>query len=184
MRYSSTDDIMREISDHWEKSKDSNLYKVIDVFSQPLLDIATESESIAEQRSIKEAKGNALTLMGRDRNTIRNSNDDELFRFLVYIKTLLGQADGTFPKIADIANTALNSTDEVKIIKTGTHHISISLPLEDFKDSDAQKIIIKSVSQLTALGIWLDNFIFESVSGKQLIIQAATTSHKAFFKHN
>lgn len=172
MDYRETSDFTFELSDHWNKTEGGNMYKLLDTIVGPMSTLFNQEDKISEERAISTASGQILTLMGKDRSINRNTNDDELFRFLVYLKALLGQADGTFPKIAEIADTALNSTEEVKIIKTGVHHISVSLPLDVFKDSDAQKTVIKNVSQLTALGIWLDNFIFENEDGKKIIIAA------------
>lgn len=179
MNYKTTDELMSELSTHWDRRQNSNLYKLLDVYNTRMVKIAKKSKRIAKQRSIKKAKGGALNLMGKDRGLIRNTNDDNLFRFMVYIKTLLSKADGTFPKIAEITGTALNSNEEIRIIKTGVHHISVSLPLDMFKDSESQKLIIKNISQLTALGIWLDNFIFENENGEKIVIAASKVVHKS-----
>ena len=181
MDYRETRDFTFELSDHWNKSEGSNIYKLLDTVVEPLSTIFTQEDKISDERAINKASGSMLTLMGKDRSISRNTNDDELFRFLVYIKALLGQADGTFPKIAEITNNALNTNEEIRIKKNGIRHISIIFPLDVFKDNDAQRIIINGVSQLVSLGIWVDDFIFESSEDKRIVIAAKQTLRKSFF---
>lgn len=181
MDYRETSDFTFELSDHWNKNSGSNIYKLLDTVVGPMSTIFNQEDKISDERAIKNASGQRLTLMGKDRSIRRNTKDDELFRFLVYIKALLSQADGTFPKIAEITDNALNTKEEIKIKKNGIRHISMIFPLDVYKDNDAQRIIIKGVSQLVSLGIWVDDFIFENSEDKRFVIAAEPTLRKSFF---
>lgn len=175
MTIETTDQLLSEASDHWDKNPGSNLYKLVDSLNAPLELISDDSIKVEQWREINQAEGTTLDLLGKDRQAPRTANDDALYRFLIYIRALLSRAQGTLPSIVNISATAFQTNARfIKIWQTGVRHIDITVPLA-YQDSDLkkEKIITANLQQLVALGIWLNRIRWQSQSKSQ-DYQAAT----------
>lgn len=120
MAYETTDQLIAEVADHWNKKKDTVFYQLLDSYNSLLEKISDENEKIAEWRSIDKAKGTTLDLIGQDYKAYRISDDDETFRFIIFLHILISRAQGTIPSMVKILGTALNAKPEqFKVYKTG-----------------------------------------------------------------
>lgn len=156
-----TDQLMSEISDHFAKNHDSNMFKVLDIFNSGMITADTELDEIAKSREIAKATGASLDLHGKDRQVSRISDDDDFYRFLISIKALLSTATGSFSSIKNIISQSLQTNDKIRVWQTEPHHIKISLPAMGKDSNEKQRIIINNLQELVALGNWLDGIQWE-----------------------
>lgn len=160
MAYETTDQLLAEISDYWEKAPDSNMHKLIDAFNAPFEAIDTSAKQVEHWRAISDAKGTTLDLFGKDVKAYRPSTDDDTFRFLIHIIYLLSHAQGTIPSIYKIASSTLDNENYFKIYKTGVRHIGIQILFDSIKSLEMQKLLMNDLQKMLALGYWVDSIIF------------------------
>ena len=171
MAYETTDQLIAEVADHWNKKKDTVFYQLLDSYNSMLEKISDENEKIAEWRSIDKAKGTTLDLIGQDYKAYRISDDDETFRFIIFLHILISRAQGTIPSMVKILGTALNAKPEqFKVYKTGLRHIGIEIPWDNVQTLQMQKFIIKNIQNLLAMGYWIDEIIFSTSTPLPLYI--------------
>ena len=178
MAYETTDQLIAEVADHWNKKKDTVFYQLLDSYNSLLEKISDENEKIAEWRSIDKAKGTTLDLIGQDYKAYRISDDDETFRFIIFLHILISRAQGTIPSMVKILGTALNAKPEqFKVYKTGLRHVGIEIPWDNVQTLQMQKFIIKNIQNLLAMGYWIDEIIFRTSTPLPLYIgQISSTS--------
>ena len=169
MAYETTDELLAEISDYWDKRPDSNMYKLLDAFNQPLA-ISNNAEKVERWRALSDAKGTALDLFGSDIETYRPSKDDENYRFVIHLMELLSRAQGTIPSIYKIASNALEDKSNFRIWKTEIRHIGIQIPFDSIKTVQMQKFLLNSLHKMLALGYWIDEIIFRTSTPLPLYI--------------
>ena len=171
MAYETTDQLIAEVADHWNKKKDTVFYQLLDSYNSLLEKISDENEKIAEWRSIDKAKGTTLDLIGQDYKAYRISDDDETFRFIIFLHILISRAQGTIPSMVKILGTALNAKPEqFKVYKTGLRHIGIEIPWDNVQTLQMQKFIIKNIQNLLAMGYWIDEIVFSTSTPLPLYI--------------
>ncbi|MCT6891246.1 MAG: hypothetical protein M3Z87_16560, partial [Lactobacillus sp.] len=122
------------------------------------------------------AQGTTLDILGEDRKAYRPSDEDNLYRFLIYIKFLIARAQGTPPSILGISEAALQRDKGFKIFKVKTRHIIIKIPFEEIDNIGIEKLILDNLQELVALGIWLDGISFEVKTNATDYIGAAVMS--------
>ena len=171
MAYETTDQLIAEVADHWNKKKDTVFYQLLDSYNSLLEKISDENEKIAEWRSIDKAKGTTLDLIGQDYKAHRISDDDETFRFIIFLHILISRAQGTIPSMVKILGTALNAKPEqFKVYKTGLRHVGIEIPWDNVQTLQMQKFIIKNIQNLLVMGYWIDEIIFRTSTPLPLYI--------------
>lgn len=170
MAYETTDELLAEISDYWDKRPDSNMYKLMDAFNQPLESISNNAEKVERWRALSDAKGTTLDLFGSDIKTYRPSKDDENYRFVIHLMELLSRAQGTIPSIYKITSNALDDKSNFRIWKTGIRHVGIQIPFDSIKTVQMQKFLLNSLHKMLALGYWIDEIIFRTSTPLPLYI--------------
>lgn len=170
MAYETTDELLAEISDYWDKSPDSNLYKLIGSLNDPLEAISDNGEKVEEWRALKDAEGTTLDLFGKDIETYRPGQNDDNYRFLIHIMELLSRAQGTIPSIVKIASNTLQDDEGFKVWKTGIRHVAIQIPYDAVSSPQMVKFILKNLQKMLAMGYWLDMIVFKSASPLSLYI--------------
>lgn len=158
---STTDQLLAEASSYWAKNTGSNLWNLMDVFNNPIIEVSKNAKKVAEWRTVRDAQGTTLDILGEDRKAYRPSDEDNLYRFLIYIKFLIARAQGTPPSILGISEAALQRDKGFKIFKVKTRHIIIKIPFEKIDNIGIQRLILDNLQELVALGIWLDGISFE-----------------------
>lgn len=170
----STNELLAEISDYWANYQGSSIWNLMDVFNSPLTSLSGDAKKVGEWRTVKDAQGATLDILGQDRKAYRTSDEDNLYRFLIYIRFLISRAQGTPPSILEISETALQKDKGFKIFKTKTRHIVIKIPFNQIDDLGTEKLILNNLQQLVALGIWLEGISFEIQTAATDYIGAAT----------
>lgn len=114
----STKEIISLFTDFFRKDEDSNLYKLISLFSDELALLKETNQLILEWRDIDKAQGKALDLIGENINQSRGVATDEVYRILLKSKIARNLSDGTVNTIINVIAIAL-STDKknIKIVE-------------------------------------------------------------------
>lgn len=171
MAFETADELISMLSHHWYKEPDGNLYKMLNVYSNDMEQINDSDQKVIEWRAIQNAEGSTLDLFGKDIETARPTQDDEPYRFLIYLKTLLARAQGTIPSIFKITSTALGTTQGIKIWKTKSpRHVGIMLPWDYVNDDYIQRFLVNNLQHMLALGYWLDVIVFKTTTHLPLYI--------------
>lgn len=157
-----TDELVAEVSQYWARDRDSNLWQLVDAFNQPLNGVSESAQKVEKWREINLAQGAALDMLGQDHRAYRTSDDDDFYRFLIYIRLLLARAQGTVPNILAIAKTALQKDQGFKIYATRTRHFILKIPYSEIESVKTEKLILSNLKQLAALGTWLDEIDFDA----------------------
>lgn len=175
MAFETADELISMLSHHWYKEPDGNLYKMLNIYSNDMEQINDSDQKVIEWRAIQNAEGSTLDLFGKDIKTARPTQDDEPYRFLIYLKTLLARAQGTIPSIFKITSTALGTTQGIKIWKTNNpRHVGIMLPWDYVNDDYIQRFLVNNLQHMLALGYWLDCIVFRSDTHLPLYIGVGT----------
>ena len=171
----STDELLAEVSQYWANYNGSNLWQLMDVLNKPMTDISTTAKQVENYREINVASGSTLDLFGEDFKASRVNHDDELYRFLIYIKSLVAKSQGTVPSIVNISETALQKKQGVKVFQNGIRHIIIQIPLSKVDSLKTERLILENLKELVALGIWLDKISFDTRTDALQYLGATTT---------
>lgn len=175
MAYEKTDELIAQLADHWNKRQDTVLYKLLDVYNQELEKVSDEAQKVEKWRSLKEAKGTTLDLLGQDRKAYRISDDDDTYRFIIFVHILMSHAQGTIPSMVHIMSTALNAEPEkFKVYKTGLRHVGMKIPWDYVQTLQMQKFIIKNLQNMLAMGYWIDEIVFVTTTKLPLYMGMGT----------
>lgn len=174
----STDELLAEISQYWANYNGSNLWQLMDVLNKPMTDISAKAQQIENYREINVASGSTLDLFGEDFKASRVNHDDELYRFLIYIKSLVAKSQGTVPSIVNISETALQKKQGVKVFQNGVRHIIIQIPLSKVDSLKTERLILENLKELVALGIWLDRISFNTRTDATQYLGATITNYE------
>lgn len=164
MAYSTTDQLMAEMSDHWPKNHESNFYKLLDIFNSHEEALSDLTEKIADWRMIDKAEGSTLDLVGQQYGVPRIDSDDGFYRFMIKMKQLTAKSNGT---VDDIARTVALSLDidikKIRVERTDhKYHIKVSgIAFEYADDTRKTKVMLTRLKEAIMLGTWLDNIEFE-----------------------
>ena len=176
MAFETADELISMLSHHWYKEPDGNLYKMLNIYSNDMEQINDSDQKVIEWRAMQNAEGSTLDLFGKDIKTARPTQDDEPYRFLIYLKTLLARAQGTIPSIFKITSTALGTTQGIKIWHTAApRHIGIRLPWDYVNDDYIQRFLVDNLQHMLALGYWLDVIVFDAATHVHGYLGAGTT---------
>lgn len=185
MAYETTDQLIAEVADHWNKRDDTVFYQLLDIYNEHLTKISDEAQKIDRWRMLKEAKGTTLELLGQDRKAYRISDDDDTYRFIIFIHILMSHAQGTIPSMVKIMSTALNADpNKFEVFKTGLRHIGMKIPFDYVQNIQMQKFIIKNIQRLVAMGYWIDKIIFYTTTNVHGYLGAGTTDHWEYKDHD
>lgn len=166
-----TDQLLAEIADYWNKRPDSNLYKLVDIYNSGFNSIANDLQTVDDWRAIKEAEGTTLDLIGEDEQAYRVTQDDDAYRFWIWIKFLMARAQGTYPSFMKIGSSSLGTDQGFKIWNADIpQHVKIQIPWDFVKSEYMQKFLSSNLQHMLALGYWLDGIVFRSDSPLPLYI--------------
>jgi hypothetical protein len=110
-------DVLGKLSDHFKKNPDSNLGKVFTVFSEQLKDIEVTNTTIREWKSIDNAKGYGLDVIGKELNQPRGIATDEIYRVLLKSKNARNRSNGDINTMIRVLALALNTEYENILIR-------------------------------------------------------------------
>ena len=166
-----TDQLLAEIADYWNKRPDSNLYKLVDIYNSGFNSIANDLQTVDDWRAVNQAEGTTLDLIGEDEQAYRVTQDDDDYRFWIWIKFLIARAQGTYPSLVKIDQNSLGTDQNIKIWNTDQpHHVDIQLPWDYVSSDYMHNFLLKNLQSLLALGNWLDAVYFKSTTDLPLHI--------------
>lgn len=157
----STKEIISLFTDYFRKNEDSNLYKLVSLFSSELERIKETNNLIVEWRAIDKAQGKALDLIGENINQSRGVATDEVYRVLLKSKIARNLSDGTINTIINVIAIAL-STDKnsIKIVEGWTDELNpepasiklMEMPLEAINRAGIDPANFVRIIQKTVAG--------------------------------
>ena len=166
-----TDQLLAEIADYWNKRPDSNLYKLVDIYNSGFNSIVNDLQTVDDWRAVNQAEGTTLDLIGEDEQAYRVTQDDNDYRFWIWIKFLIARAQGTYPSLVKIDQNSLGTDQNIKIWNTDQpHHVDIQLPWDYVSSDYMHNFLLKNLQSLLALGNWLDAVYFKSTTDLPLYI--------------
>ena len=174
-----TDQLLAEIADYWNKRPDSNLYKLVDIYNSGFNSIANDLQTVDDWRAVNQAEGSTLDLIGEDEQAYRVTQDDNEYRFWIWIKFLIARAQGTYPSVIRINQSSLGTDESLKILPSDQpHHVNIQLPWDYISSDYMQKFLSKNLQGLLALGNWLDVIVFYATTQKQNYLGVVSNSYQ------
>lgn len=114
----SVEKVLERFQFFFDKSKnpDSNIVKLMRIFSDQLQDISDTQQTTLEWRNIDRAKGQALDLIGETVNQARGTATDEVYRLLLKSKLARSLSDGGINTIIRVLAIALDAPyEEIKV---------------------------------------------------------------------
>lgn len=172
-----TDQLLAEIADYWNKRPESNLYKLVDIYNSGFNRIANDLQTVDDWRAVNQAEGTTLDLIGEDEQAYRITQDDNDYRFWIWIKFLIARAQGTYPSLVKINQNSLGTDQNIKIWNTDQpHHVDIQLPWDYVSSDYMHNFLLKNLQSLLALGNWLDAVYFKSTTDLPLYIGVGAQS--------
>lgn len=174
MAYETTEQLLAEISDYWDKRPGSNIYNLVESFNSPFEAISDNAEKVERWRALKDAQGTTLDLFGQDVQTYRPSEDDDEYKFIIHVMELLSRAQGTIPSMMKIMSGALETDQGFKVWKTNIRHVGIQIPFNAVKSVRMQKFIIRNFQKMLAMGYWIDEIVFVTTTKLPLYVGMGT----------
>ncbi len=110
------DNIMNRFADFFKKNHDSNLGKLMTIFSEQLQQLDETNVTVKRWRSIDNAEGQGLDLIGETINQERGTATDEVYRLLLKSKLARSLSDGGINTLIRVLSIALDAhPSEIKI---------------------------------------------------------------------
>ncbi|MEQ6856061.1 DUF2612 domain-containing protein [Lysinibacillus capsici] len=114
----STKAIVGRFVDYFNKRPESNISKLISIYSEELQEAKEASYLIRSWRSIDNAEGTTLDRIGEDIKQLRGSANDERYRVLLKAKIARNLSDGTTGTIIRILSLVLSTPpSDIEIIE-------------------------------------------------------------------
>lgn len=113
-----TKNVVSKLADYFDKRPDSNISKLLALFSEDMNQIHEVNETVRTWRDIDRAEGTTLDLIGSDVRLTRGPADDPAYRILLKAKIIRNLSDGTVDGIINaIAMTLSEQPDSVQIVE-------------------------------------------------------------------
>lgn len=103
-------EMIRKLTDVFSKNIDSNVGKLILLFSEKIEEAENTFYKIESWRDINQAEGATLDLMGKDRSQQRGQVTDEIMRILIKARIARNSSDGTINSIIEALSLSLNAS--------------------------------------------------------------------------
>jgi hypothetical protein len=151
-------EILSKLTDFFKKNPDSNIGKLLTLFSEQLKDLEITNNRIKSWRSIDEAKGYGLDVIGKELNQPRGAASDEIYRVLLKSKNARNRSQGDINTIIKVLSLALNtSPSSIKIqeqwqSQTDPQEAAISLiemPIQRLNEVGLEPVQFASIVQKT-----------------------------------
>ena len=105
------------LTDAYLKDKKSNNYKLFEVFASEFQKLYQTQLKVRQFRSVDEANGKTLDLIGANYNVSRGTMNDELYRPMVKGAIARMWCDGTFNSVLELLAITLNTDVENVTLK-------------------------------------------------------------------
>jgi hypothetical protein len=102
-------EILSKLADYFKKNPNSNIGKLLTMFSEQLKDLETTNTRIREWKSIDNAEGFGLDVIGKELNQPRGVATDEIYRVLLKSKNARNRSNGDINTMIRVLSLALNT---------------------------------------------------------------------------
>lgn len=110
--------IVGRLVDYFDKRPDSNISKLIGIFSDELQEAHEANFLVRSWKAIDNAEGKTLDCIGEDVRQLRGAENDERYRIKLKAKIARNLSDGTMDTIIRILSIILSTTpDEIEIVE-------------------------------------------------------------------
>jgi len=147
----STQKMFERLADLFKKTEDSNVGKVIKIFSDQLQQLEETNNKVKQWRSIDQAKGKGLDVIGENIRQSRGSATDEIYQVLLKSKLARSLSTGDINTIIQVLSVALNTDNQEIRIKE-----KWSDP--DYPEEAAISVIEVPIKRLNEVGLAPDQF--------------------------
>ncbi|AJK87692.1 MULTISPECIES: DUF2612 domain-containing protein [Lysinibacillus] len=148
----STKSIVKRFSDYFDKTPDSNISKLMSIFSAEAQKIKETNDRIRQWRNIDDAEGVGLDLIGQNVNQSRGVANDEVYRILLKSKIARNLSDGTIDMIIQVLAIALSIDPKMIKIKEKWND-------QEEPEPAAIKVIELPLTKLNEAGLDPTNFV-------------------------
>ena len=108
----SSNKVVSRFVDYFDKRPNSNISKLMSIFSESYQEAADTIYLVRNWKSIDEAEGTTLDLIGTNVGLSRGSADDARYRILLKAKIARNVSDGTTGSIVRVLSTILSAPKE------------------------------------------------------------------------
>ena len=155
--------IVSRFVDYFNKQPNSNISKLMKIFSDELIILNTTTQRVGDWRDIDLAKGAALDDAGTNINQPRGVATDEVYRILLKSKIARNLSDGSINTIIQVLATALSvPVTQIKIEEKWKDELEpepaaiklIELPLAKINEAGLDPAnFVRIVQQTVAAGV-------------------------------
>lgn len=153
--------VVSRLSDYFDKRPESNISKLLKIFSEELQQLHTTIERVGEWRDIDKAEGAALDDIGTNIKQPRGVATDDVYRILLKSKIARNLSDGSINTIIRVLAIALSCDyNEIKIIEKWDDPLEpeeaaikvMELPLQKLNETGLDPINFARLVQKTVIG--------------------------------
>lgn len=101
-------DWISRLTDQYLKNENTNIGKLFFIVDNEMEQLKTVLKTIEDWRSLNNAKGSTLDLIGSNINQSRGRASDEIYRIMIRGKEALNQSDGTMNSIIRVLSQAVD----------------------------------------------------------------------------
>lgn len=142
----STQKILERLADCFQKSENSNIGKIIRIFSEQLQQLEETNQKVKEWRSINHAKGKGLDKIGDNIRQPRGTATDEIYQVLLKSKLARSLSTGDINTVIQVLSIALNTnTKEIRIQEKWND--------PDYPEEAALSVIEVPIKRLNEVGL-------------------------------
>lgn len=155
--------IVSRFSDYFNKQPDSNISKLMRIFSDELQSLHQTVNRVGDWRDIDSAEGSALDDIGTNINQARGVATDEVYRILLKSKIARNLSDGSINTIIRVLSVALSVPQkEIKIQEKWNDPLDpepaaiklIELPLKRINEAGLDPLnFVRIVQKTVAAGV-------------------------------
>lgn len=107
---------LNKLTDRYVKNPNSNIGKLFLIVDSEIEQVKAALLKTEEWRSLDNAKGSTLDLLGGNVGQERGKSSDEIYRVLIRGKEALNRSDGTINKIIEVLSVTLDcSSSEINL---------------------------------------------------------------------
>jgi hypothetical protein len=153
--------VVSRLSDYFDKRPESNISKLLKIFSEELQQLHTTIERVGEWRDIDKAEGAVLDDIGTNIKQPRGVATDDVYRILLKSKIARNLSDGSINTIIRVLAIALSCDyNEIKIIEKWDDPLEpeeaaikvMELPLQKLNETGLDPINFARLVQKTVIG--------------------------------
>lgn len=180
----STDELMKLLPISYPRNKESNWYKIVDLFGYQLDKLKTSTQRISNWKNIDESGGKALEEIGKEYGVPRTTNDDEFYRFLIKSHIEMSLRVGTINDLIHVLANTSGIDPSAFDVRNGEEPMSVkvlNMPTALTPDESQRQLVIDWIEAVLPAGVRLEEISFRSASESEIMLGIVIES-AAWFK--